>query len=101
MVTPVRNSTASVTWAPSGIAYANGTLYFAGLLGSSLYAADVDANGTVTAFRQYFKGTYGRLRGVVLGPDGYLYITTSNRDGRGAPAAGDDKIIRIAPDFLK
>lgn len=101
MVTPIRNSTASVTWAPSGIAYANGTLYFAGLLGSSLYAADVDANGTVTAFRQYFKGTYGRLRGVVLGPDGYLYITTSNRDGRGAPAAGDDKIIRIAPDFLK
>lgn len=101
MVTPARNSTASVTWAPSGIAYVNGTMYFAGLLGSSLYAADIGADGKVTGFRQYFKGTYGRLRGVVLGPDGFLYITTSNRDGRGTPAAGDDKIIRIAPDFLK
>jgi glucose/arabinose dehydrogenase len=101
LVTPIRNSTASVTWAPSGIAYTNGTLYFAGLLGESLYAADVNEAGTVTGFRQYFKGTYGRLRGVVVGPDGFLYITTSNRDGRGKPVTGDDKIIRVAPDFLK
>jgi glucose/arabinose dehydrogenase len=42
-------------------------------------------------------GKYGRLRDVVEGPDGALYFTTSNRDGRGNPRAGDDKIYRISP----
>jgi len=98
---PVRQSGATTTWAPSGIAYASGTLFYAGLLGESLYAADVDGGGKVTGFRQYFKGTYGRLRGVVLGPDGFLYVTTSNRDGRGTIVAEDDRIIRVAPGFLQ
>jgi glucose/arabinose dehydrogenase len=40
---------------------------------------------------------YGRLRDVVLGPDGYLYISTSNRDGRGTPAAEDDRVLRLLP----
>ncbi len=38
---------------------------------------------------------FGRIRDVVEGPDGYLYIATSNRDGRGLPALDDDKILRI------
>jgi glucose/arabinose dehydrogenase len=38
---------------------------------------------------------FGRIRDVVEGPDGYLYIATSNRDGRGEPAPDDDKILRI------
>jgi glucose/arabinose dehydrogenase len=42
-------------------------------------------------------GDFGRLRDVVVGPDGRLYIATSNRDGRGRPASGDDRIIRITP----
>ncbi len=42
-------------------------------------------------------GTYGRLRAVVEGPDGALYVTTSNRDGRGDPARADDRILRIVP----
>ncbi len=101
MVAPVRQSGASVTWAPSGIAFADGTLFFAGLFGQSLYAADVGEDGSVTNFRQYFRGTHGRLRAVTVGPDGFLYVTTSNRDDRGTARAGDDKILRIAPDFLK
>jgi glucose/arabinose dehydrogenase len=40
---------------------------------------------------------YGRLRTVVEGPDGALYVLTSNRDGRGTPHAGDDRILRVAP----
>jgi quinoprotein glucose dehydrogenase len=42
-------------------------------------------------------GVYGRLRAVAEGPDGALYFTTSNRDGRGDPRPGDDKIYRIVP----
>jgi glucose/arabinose dehydrogenase len=39
----------------------------------------------------------GRLRDVVEGPDGALYILSSNRDGRGAPRPGDDHIYRLVP----
>jgi glucose/arabinose dehydrogenase len=40
---------------------------------------------------------YGRLREVIQAKDGSIYLTTSNRDGRGNLAAGDDKIIRLIP----
>jgi quinoprotein glucose dehydrogenase len=43
------------------------------------------------------EGKYGRLRDVVAGPEGKLYVLTSNRDGRGKPRPGDDKIYRIVP----
>ncbi len=42
-------------------------------------------------------GRYGRLRAVVAGPDGALYVSTSNRDGRGRTREGDDRILRIVP----
>jgi glucose/arabinose dehydrogenase len=40
--------------------------------------------------------SYGRIRDVVEAPDGSLYVLTSNRDGRGIPEAGDDKILRVS-----
>ncbi|MFA5935315.1 MAG: PQQ-dependent sugar dehydrogenase [Patescibacteria group bacterium] len=100
MVRPVRHSGENVTWAPSGIAYVNGSVYFAGLKGASLYQARIAENGTISEFKTHISGVYGRLRAVVLGPDGALYITTSNRDGRGVPKTGDDKVLRVHPDFL-
>jgi hypothetical protein len=42
-------------------------------------------------------GEYGRLRTVVADIEGALWITTSNRDGVGTPAEGDDKVLRILP----
>ena len=44
-----------------------------------------------------FPGEFGRLRAVVMGPDGYLYFTTSNRDGRGSPRTSDDRLLRLVP----
>jgi glucose/arabinose dehydrogenase len=38
---------------------------------------------------------WGRIRNVFEGPDGSLYIMTNNRDGRGRPQKGDDKLIRL------
>ena len=46
---------------------------------------------------EFLGGQYGRLRTVVADPQGALWITTSNRDGIGTPAADDDKVLRINP----
>lgn len=43
----------------------------------------------------YLQGQYGRLREAIMGPDGELYVTTSNCDGRGNCPAQQDKILRI------
>jgi quinoprotein glucose dehydrogenase len=47
--------------------------------------------------RDWSDGEHGRLRDVVEGPDGNLYVLTSNRDGRGRPREGDDRILRLVP----
>jgi glucose/arabinose dehydrogenase len=54
-------------------------------------------DGTLRPAEPLLAGAYGRLRAVVVGPDGALYVTTSNRDGRGSPAADDDRILRLVP----
>lgn len=88
------------TWAPAGLAYVKelNALFFAGLRSQTLY--EVRLSQTPLVLKEHFKGEFGRIRDVVLGPDNLLYITTSNRDGRGNPGATDDKIIRVNPDKL-
>lgn len=86
----------SQTWAPAGLAFYNGSLYFGGLRGTALFQYNIETK----EFKEHFKGQFGRIREVVLGPDNLLYITTSNKDGRGSPAADDDKIIKINPEKL-
>ena len=41
------------------------------------------------------QGRYGRLRDVISGPDGALYVSTRNRDGRASVAPNDDRVLRI------
>lgn len=99
LVSPVIQSGGSVTWAPGDVEYLDGKLYFTGLRGSALYVVSLDGE-RVTGFDTFFSGEYGRLRAVRLGPDGYLYVSTSNRDGRGIPGADDDLILRVNPNLL-
>ena len=49
----------------------------------------------IAAQEELFDGRYGRLRDVQQGPDGQLYVLTSNRDGRGDPDQDDDRVLRI------
>jgi glucose/arabinose dehydrogenase len=99
-IAPARHSTADVTWAPGGLAYIDGSLYMPGLRGETLYEAILDGTDIV-AWEEHFVGEYGRLRTVQVGPDGLLYVTTSNRDGRkDTPASNDDRLLRINPAML-
>jgi glucose/arabinose dehydrogenase len=85
------------TWAPSGIAILGGDLFVAALRGQRLLRMTLAPDlGGVTRVETVLRG-YGRLRDVVVGPDHALYVTTSNRDGRGSPAADDDRILRVQP----
>ncbi len=81
------------TLAPAGIAFTDAnTLYVAGL--RSLQLRKITLDGTKIVKEEEFLTSYGRIRDVVLIGD-YLYITTSNRDGRNIPKEGDDKILRM------
>ena len=91
IVSPVIQSGSIVTWAPAGAAYLGGNIFFGGLAGQSLFEYKV-ADKTL---KRYFQEEFGRIRAVILGSDGYLYITTSNTDGRGTAKVGDDKLIKI------
>ncbi len=96
MITPIINSGPNITWAPAGAIYLNGSIIFGGLKGQTLYEYNI-ASKKLT---EHLKGKFGRIREVVLGPDGAIYISTSNRDGRGQVGTGDDKIIKIDPNRL-
>ena len=100
METPAAHSGHDETWAPSGAAYYDGSIFFTGLRGATLYEA-VLSDAEVDEIKRHLQGEFGRLRTVVPDPDGYLYLLTNNRDGRGSPRPGDDKIIRINPRVLR
>jgi glucose/arabinose dehydrogenase len=92
-ISPLRVYT-DFTLAPSGIAFYQNKLYVTGLRGSQLRVLNLSNDGKTITSEEIFINDIGRIRDVVV-HDGFLYITTSNRDGRGIPLSGDDKIIRI------
>ncbi len=94
--------TRDTTWAPGGATFVTsgpwaGSLLFVGLRGEALYRVTLDPASpqSVLGVETHLKGQYGRLRDIVEGPDGALYIGTSNKDGRGRPNANDDKLLRL------
>jgi glucose/arabinose dehydrogenase len=81
---------------PSGLAYDDGYLWMGSLRGERLWRIRVH-DGRAVAPRDFFVGEYGRMRTVVRAPDGDLWVTTSNRDGRGSPSPADDRILLVRP----
>ena len=90
---PIRCYT-EFTLAPSGIAFYKNDLYVAGLRGAQLRRIVFDEDYKTILAEEGLLSDLGRIREVVE-HNGYLYIATSNRDGRGIPRANDDKIIRL------
>lgn len=94
------------TIAPAGVAWYNATLIaafrnsllFATLKDATLYRLALSTDGrAVESTQKLFENDFGRLRAVLVAPDGAIYLGTSNRDGRGTPMPTDDRIIRIRP----
>ncbi|SES41611.1 Glucose/arabinose dehydrogenase, beta-propeller fold [Streptomyces sp. yr375] len=80
---------------PSGIAYAEGSIWMAGLKGQRLWRVPLNGTAASAAPQAFLKGEYGRLRTVVSAGGDKLWVTTSNTDGRGDPKKGDDRILEI------
>ena len=77
--------------------------FLIGALGArQLQRVRLDARGQYAFNEVYFEGDpprgFGRLREVVMGPDGSLYVTTSNCDGRGICPSDGDKVLRVVPE---
>ena len=89
------------TIAPAGLTYYDhpaipgwrGSLLLAALKGSKLVQLPLDASGLAILTRTDFLAGFGRLRAICVSPQGRVYVGTSNRDGRGTPAATDDRIL--------
>ena len=102
MISPIAEYTPAL--APGSGMFYNGTLlpawtgsyFFGALRGESLMRLELDGRN-VTRQERLFNGEYGRIRDVAEGPDGAIYFTTSNRDGRGDAARTDDRVMKIVP----
>ncbi|WP_241988455.1 sorbosone dehydrogenase family protein [Cryobacterium sp. TMT1-3] len=84
---------------PSGIAIVNDTIFMASLRGERLWSIPITAASSTDTPTEWFVNSYGRLRDVVPGPADTLWFVSNNTDGRGSPAAGDDRLyqVQVAP----
>jgi glucose/arabinose dehydrogenase len=105
MESPLLEFTPAV--APSGASFYSGkaipefasNFFVATLRGHHIIRVVLKAKSQseVFASERLLEDMFGRIRDITEGPDGYLYFSTSNRDGRGNPTSEDDRILRIVP----
>jgi glucose/arabinose dehydrogenase len=97
MISPLLEYTPAC--APASAAIWRGDLYFGCLRGERLQRVRLDPNNRRKVLGQdELFSDLGRIREVAVGPDGALYFSTSNRDGRGDAADSDDRIFRWTGD---
>ncbi|MFJ8051952.1 PQQ-dependent sugar dehydrogenase [Streptomyces luteogriseus] len=80
---------------PSGIAFAEGSIWMAGLRGKRLWRIPLNGTKASAEPQAFLEGEYGRLRTVVAAGGDRLWLVTSNTDGRGSPKDGDDRILEL------
>jgi len=68
--------------------------FFGCLVGTRIIRVVLDGRRVVSQ-ENLLEKKYGRIRDIAEGPDGFIYFSTSNRDGRGSPASDDDRILRL------
>lgn len=72
-------------------------LFFGALRGEGIVRLRLSDDGRQVVEEEKLDILVGRVRDVVEGPEGYIYFTTSNTDGRGEVREGDDKVYRLVP----
>ncbi|CAM5313324.1 PQQ-dependent sugar dehydrogenase OS=Streptomyces alboniger OX=132473 GN=CP975_25285 PE=4 SV=1 [Streptomyces alboniger] len=80
---------------PSGIAYAEGSVWMAGLRGERLWRVPVRGVTGEPEPQSFLEGEHGRLRTVLAAGGDKLYVVTNETDTRGTPEKGDDKILEV------
>src|SRR5919106_4330430 len=65
---------------PSGVAYAEGSLWIGALERRRLWQLPVDGTDAAAEPVDHFVGDYGRIRTVEVAPDGALWLVTSQTD---------------------
>ena len=73
-----------------------GNFFFGNLRGETIIRVILNGRNVV-AQERLLEDKLGRIREVAEGPDGFIYFSTSNRDGRGSAAESDDRVMRMVP----
>ncbi len=96
--TPAEAPASGMFYLSGKIAEFKNNFFFGCLRGEGIMRVVVDENdhSKAKSFEKICE-SYGRIRDITEGPDGYIYFSSSNRDGRGSVQKGDDKIYRIIP----
>ncbi len=80
---------------PSGVAYAEGSVWMAGLRGERLWRIPLKGTETSADPQAFLEGEYGRLRTVAAAGGDRLWLVTSNTDGRGDAKGDDDRVLEL------
>jgi glucose/arabinose dehydrogenase len=94
--TPACAPASGMFYRGSQFAQFKGNFFFGCLRGTRIIRVVLDGRRVVSE-ENLLEGKYGRIRDIAEGPDGFIYFSTSNRDGRGNPASDDDRIMRLTP----
>lgn len=94
--TPACAPASGMFYRGSALPQFTGNFFFGCLRGERIIRVALDGR-RVLSQENLLEGKYGRIRDIAEGPDGLIYFSTSNRDGRGRPASDDDRILRLAP----
>jgi glucose/arabinose dehydrogenase len=95
--TPACAPASAMFYNGSALAGFDGNFFFGCLRGTRIIRVILDGRKVVRQ-ENLLEGKYGRIREMEQGPDGFIYFSTSNRDGRGSPAGDDDRILRLVPE---